>query len=170
MRLLILGAGGYGQTVADVARQSGKYAQVCFLDDGKAGPDILGKCADFMCYADENTQMYPAFGNNAGRLAWLDRFAAAGVVVPTLVHSTAYVSPTACVSAGSVVLPRAVINTACRVERGCIVNCGAILDHGCVLEEGVHLAPGAVVKAENRIPACTKVDSGEVVQNRTYPV
>lgn len=27
MRLIILGAGGYGKTVADIARQSGKYEQ-----------------------------------------------------------------------------------------------------------------------------------------------
>ena len=71
---------------------------------------------------------------------------------------------------GVTVLPRAVVNTGCTVCRGCIINCGAIVDHGCTLEEGVHLAPGAIVKAENRIPACTKVDSGEVIANRTYPL
>ena len=52
--------------------------------------------------------------------------------------------------------------------QACIVNCGAIIDHGCILEKGVHVAPGGIVKAENRIPAYMKVDSGEVIQNRSY--
>ena len=44
----------------------------------------------------------------------------------------------------------------------------SIIDHGCILEKGVHVAPGGIVKAENRIPAYMKVDSGEVIQNRSY--
>ena len=171
MRLLILGAGGYGQTVADVARQSGRYGQICFLDDGKTGPDILGPCSEYLNFADGSTQMYPAFGNNTGRLAWLDRLAQAGIpTMPALVHGTAYVSPTAQLEEGTVVLPKAVVNTDCMVKRGCIVNCGAILDHGCMLEPGVHLGPGAIVKAENRMAACTKVEAGQMIQNRTFPL
>ena len=67
-------------------------------------------------------------------------------------------------------LPHAVVNTNCVVKSGCIVNCGAIVDHGCVLEEGVHICLGAIVKAENLIPRCMKIEAGEVVQNRTYPL
>lgn len=170
MRLVIFGAGGYGQTIADIARQSGRYSDIRFLDDGKTGPEILGGCADFLQFADGETEMYPAFGNNAGRLEWLNRLEAAGIPVPTLVHSSAYVSPTAVLLPGTMVLPKAVINTGCQVKRGCIVNCGALVDHGCILEEGVHICLGAIVKAENRIPACMKVEAGEIVANRTYPV
>lgn len=170
MRLVIFGAGGYGQTIADIARQSGRYSDIRFLDDGKSGPEILGSCADFLQFADGETEMYPAFGNNAGRLEWLYRLEAAGIPVPVLVHSTAYVSPTAVLLPGTVVLPKAVVNTGCQVQKGCIVNCGALVDHGCILEEGVHICLGAIVKAENQIPACMKVEAGEIVANRTYPV
>ena len=48
------------------------------------------------------------------------------------------------------------------------MNLGAIIDHGCVIGECVHIAPGAVVKAENRIPKGMKIDSDTVVQNREY--
>ena len=67
-KLLILGAGGYGRTVEDVAKQLGCYQKIAFLDDGKAGvPGILGKCDDFLQFADESTEMYPAFGNTMDR-------------------------------------------------------------------------------------------------------
>ena len=169
-KLLILGAGGYGKTVADLAAQLGIYSKIAFLDDGQSGGNILGTCSEFEVFADGDTQMYPAFGNNATRMYWLDRLHAAGISVPVLVHPRAYVSPTASIGMGSVVLPMAVVNTGVRVADGCIVNIGALIDHDSVLEDGDHLAPGAIVKAENRIPAGSKIESGMVIENREYPL
>ena len=65
-------------------------------------------------------------------------------------------------------LPFAVINTDCHVKEGCIINCNCVIDHGCVIERGVHVCLGALVKAENRIPALMKVEAGQVIENRTY--
>ena len=65
-------------------------------------------------------------------------------------------------------MPKACIGTNVVISAGCIVNLGAIIDHGCVIGECVHIAPGAVVKAENRIPKGMKIDSDTVVQNREY--
>ena len=170
-KLMILGAGGYGKTIADVAKQLGCYQKIAFLDDGKAGiPGVLGKCEDFLQFTDESTEMYPAFGNNAVRMAWLERFEEHGIRVPTLVHPSAYVSPLATLYAGVTVLPMAVVNTGVTVQNGCIINIGSLVDHDCIIEEGCHLAPGAIVKAENRIPAGTKIDSGTVIENRQYPL
>lgn len=168
MRLIILGVGGYGRTIADIAAQLGY--EVAFLDDNCHVSDVLGKCEDFARFREEGTCFYPAFGNNEARLNWLYRLIAAGCSIPTLIHPTAYVSPTAKVEHGAVILPHAIVNANCVVKAGCIVNCGAIVDHGCVLEEGVHVCLGAIIKAENRIPRSMKVEAGEIVQNRTYPV
>ena len=170
MKLIILGAGGYGRTVADVAAQIGAYETICFLDDNSQAEDVIGRCADFAAHADENTIFYPAFGNNEGRVSWLKRLSDNGCKVATIVHPTAYVSPTVRMAEGSVILPHAIVNTGCELKAGCIVNCGAIVDHGCILEEGVHVCLGAIVKAENRIPKCMKIEAGEIVANRTYPV
>ena len=169
-KLLILGAGGYGKTVADVARQLGCYDKIAFLDDGKQGPDILGCCEEYAMFCDESTEIYPAFGNNEVRMAWLDRFLDEGIPVPTLVHPAAYVSPCAELGVGTVVLPMAVVNTGVIVDDGCIINIGALIDHDCVIEAGVHLCPGVIVKAENRIAAGEKMESGEVILARVYPV
>jgi len=167
-RLIILGAGGYGRTVADVARQTGRYAAVAHLDDAAAGAEILGACADFPRFQDDATEFYPAFGDNRRRVEWLERLEMEGCCLATIVHPRAYVSPTATLAAGCVVLPFAVVNTGCALAWGCIVNCGAVIDHGCVLEEGVHVCLNATVKAENHLPAFLKVEAGQVVPNRQY--
>lgn len=170
MKLLIIGAGGYGKTVADVAKQLGSFEKIAFLDDGKSGSSVLGRCEEYAMFCDEDTAVYPAFGNNQLRMEWLEVLMEEGIAVPTLVHPDAYVSPTATVCAGTVVLPKAVVNTGVTVGMGCIINIGALVDHDTVIENGVHLAPGAIVKAENRIPAFAKIDSGEVIENRQYPL
>ena len=169
-KLLILGAGGFGQTVADLAEQLGCYESIRFLDDGRSGENILGECNRYVDFLEEDTQIYPAFGNNAFRKLWLTRLKEAGVSVPTLIHPRAYVSPRANVGEGSAVLPMAVVNTGVTVGEGCIINIGVLVDHDSVIGNWVHLAPGAIVKAENRIPAEIKIESGTVIENRQYPL
>ena len=166
-KLLILGAGGFGHTVADLAAQLG-YEKIGFLDD--SCPNVIGKCDEYLSFQDGNTEFYPAFGNNEGRMAWMDRLEKDGCPVATLIHPSAYVSPRAQVEPGTVILPGAMVNTGCQIGRGCLLNLGAIVDHGCVLEDGVHVCLGAIVKAENRIPRCLKIEAGEIIENRSYPL
>lgn len=170
MKLIILGAGGYGRTVADIARQSKRYSDILFLDDYSTTEDIIGKCSEYINFIAPDTEIYPAFGNNEGRLQWIKKIEGDGGIVPTLIHETAYVSPEATINKGTVVLPQAIINTSVSIKRGCIVNCGSIIDHGCVIEEGVHICLGAIVKAENWIPKYMKIEAGTVIEDRTYPL
>ncbi|MBE5958495.1 MAG: hypothetical protein E7254_06495 [Lachnospiraceae bacterium] len=158
MELVILGSGGYGRTIYDIAEQLG-YNPITVLDDSNPKMPL----DSFEKYIAEDTCFIPAFGNNAFRLEWMNRIENAGGRLTQLIHPTAYVSPRAIVESGTVVLPKAVINTGTKVGRGCIINIGAIVDHDCVLGEGVHIAPGAIVKGENEIQTLSKIDSGEVV-------
>lgn len=167
-RLVILGAGGHGQTVSDIAAQTGKYTDIIFLDDN--AENVSGKCKDFLLYKNEDTEMYPAFGNNDARLEWENVFIKNEIRLAKIIHPSAYISPTAVIDDGSVVFPYAILNTNSIVKKACIINCGAIVDHGCIIEEGVHVSPGAIVKAENCIPSKMKIESGEVIPIRHYPV
>lgn len=172
-RLVILGAGGYANTVRDAAEQIG-YEIIAMLDDKLAGFELssfaqyIPKTTDGGC--DEEVEFIPAFGNNAFRLSWCDRITQAGGQLATLIHPTAYVSPRASIAPGTVILPKAVINQGTRLERGCIINFGAIIDHGCIIEEGVHVCLGAIVKGENHLLRCIKIEAGEVVERGQYPL
>ena len=160
-RLVILGSGGYGRTVADVAHQL--YYTTIVLDDS----DPAHPLSSFQSLIDSSTSFIPAFGNNALRMEWINRIEQNGGELATLIHSTAYISPTASIACGTVILPHAIVNTDVVVGKGCIINLGAIVDHGCILEEGVHIAPGAIVKGENRIAKCSKNEAGEVLERRS---
>ncbi|MGN0171113.1 MAG: hypothetical protein ACI39H_10210 [Lachnospiraceae bacterium] len=157
-RLIILGAGGYGRTVQDIAQQLG-YSSIVLDDADPAHP-----LSSFQSYINPTTSFIPAFGNNAFRLEWINRIEDNGGNLATLIHPTAYVSPKATINPGCVILPHAIVNTDVVINRGCIINLGAIVDHGCILEEGVHICLGAIVKGENRIEKCSKIEAGEVVE------
>lgn len=156
-RLLILGAGGYGRTVAEAALAAG-FDETAFLDD--KAPGALGACADCARFAGEFEYAYAAFGDCALRAAWLGRLEAAGFCLPVIVHPRAYVSPSAHLSEGAVILALAAVGASARVERGAIVNMSSIVDHDAVVGDCAHVAPGAVVKAGASVAPRTKLDSG----------
>lgn len=160
-RLVILGSGGYGRTVYDVAEQLGYSITV--LDDS----DNVHPLDSFSHYISDDTEFIPAFGNNEFRLGWLERIEKAGGKLATLVHPSAYVSPRAHVSEGCVVLPGAIINTGTRIGKGCIINLGATVDHDVIIEDGVHLCIRCIIKGENRISRCEKVEAGEIIERAT---
>lgn len=159
-RLLILGAGGYGKTVAEAAEQSGAFGEIAFLDD--AAPGVLGKCEGYAAFAGRFSHAYAAFGNNALRAVWLDRLEQAGFALPVIVHPRAYVSPSAQMSPGAVVLALAAVGASAVLERGVIVNMGAIVDHDARVEACAHIAPGAIVKASVHVDPQIKLESGTV--------
>lgn len=164
MRLIILGAGEYGHTVEDIAIQLGY--DCIFLDDSMEDYSL----ASYVKYIDPDTFFIPAFGNNTLRLEWINKIEQQGGKLAALIHPSAYISPKASIDLGTVVLPKALINTNVVVRKGCIINLGAIIDHDCVIEEGCHICLGAIVKGDNRIIALTKIEAGEVIQARQWPV
>lgn len=165
-KLVIIGAGGYGQTVYDIAVQSKRYEKIIFLDDNS---DLAcGKCDEWVNYLDE-CDIYPAFGNNELRLDFIEKILKANGNIPTIIHKSAYVSPMAKIDVGCVIMPMAVVNTNAVIEKGCIINVSSVIDHGAIIEKGCHICLGAVIKSENRIKELTKVQAGEVIADKIYP-
>ena len=107
--LLILGAGGFGQMVKETAIQVG-YEEIVFLDDAAFGKDVVGKCCDYMAKYGEYKMAVAAFGNNHTRLFWTDKLLEAGYDVPSIVHPSAIVSPSAVLGSGCFIMQRAVVN------------------------------------------------------------
>ena len=168
MRLIILGAGKYGREIQDIAEQTGRFEEIFFLDDGSDAPNVLGKCADFINYIDENTVFHVAFGNNDFREKWITELLNYKAQLVNIIHPTAYISPKAKLGRGVAVMPKAAINTYSVVKDGCMINTGAIVDHDTVINEFSHICVGAIVKADNFIPAKTKIEAGVVIERETY--
>ena len=166
-RLLVLGAGGHGKVVQEVARslldidRKPVYEAVDFLDDNSV--DAIGKIADFEKYQDKYSDVFCGIGNNKVRKQLLDQVKELGYSIPVLIHPTAYISPSAVMESGTVVEPKAIVNANTVVHKGCIISVGAIVDHDVVIDSYVHVNAGAIVKAGARVESGRKLEASEVV-------
>ena len=161
--LLILGAGGFGRMIYENAQATRQFDKIAMLDDAAKEPRVIGKLVDYKAMHKEYPCAVAAFGNNKMRLQWVKRLLEEGFVVPTIIHPSAVVSPSAVIGAGSFVMQRAVVNTNTVLGKACLVNCGAIVDHDSVVENGSHIGLGSVVKANCKIEGCRKVEAGEII-------
>lgn len=166
MKLLILGAGGHGQVVKEVAEaicdEAGSiYEKIDFLDDNAS--EAIGTIAELKKWCRAYDDVFVGVGNNAFRRQLIGQIREMGGHIPVLIHPTAYVSKTACIKAGTVVEPRAIVNANTVVGEGCIISVGAIVDHDVVVEACAHVNAGVICKAGSRIEAERKLETGEVV-------
>lgn len=161
--LLILGAGGFGHMIYESAQATRQFDKIAMLDDASKEPAVIGKLVDYKSMRKEYPCAVVALGNNNMRLQWVKRLLEADFVVPTIIHPSAVVSPSAVIGAGSFIMQRAVVNTNAHLGMACLINCGAIVDHDAEIGEGTHLSLSSVVKAHCRIEACRKIQSGEIV-------
>lgn len=168
-RLLLVGAGGHGRVVADLAETCG-WDDIAFVDDEWPELDrnsdwpVLGTLADLGHLPEHYPYALSALGDNELRLRSLATLVELGFTVPALIHPTAVVSKRAAVGAGTVAMANAVVNAATRVGQGVILNTGCTVDHDCVIGDGVHVAPGAHIAGEVAVGRSSWIGIGASVR------
>ena len=147
--LLIVGAGGHGRVVADVAYALRRWDNIAFLDDKIPNSTlvcnwrVIGNTSDAIRFREGYPEAVVAIGANPLRLEILKEMSRAGFLFPVLVHPDASVSQFTSIGAGTVICAQAAVIIGARIGIGVLVNTGASIGHDCVLEDGVHVSPGA---------------------------
>jgi len=171
-RLIILGAGGHGAVVADLAEAAG-WTVVGFVDGGKhagaEGPDgrpVLGDDAWLAGQSPNEVKLANGLGSvrdTVARRKLYEHFADRGFVFPPLIHPTAVVSARAEVGAGVIVMAGSVVQTGGRLSENVIVNTSASVDHHCCLGAHAHIAPGAVLSGGVTVGTGAHLGTGCVI-------
>lgn len=160
--LLILGAGGHGKVVAEIAKDLG-FVKTDFLDDNSL--EAVGKIQNLPEIGKAYDHIFCGIGNNQLRKQLLEQIQNLPYKrdIPTLIHPTAYISRTAQIQPGTIVEPKAIVNAGSRVGEGCIISVGAIVDHDTVIGTCAHVNAGAIVKAGGTVADYEKLEAGSVV-------
>lgn len=165
-RLLIVGAGGYGRSVAEAAIESGDFVLSGFLDDNVTDVwnfPVLGRMHDVDSWHSKADMVIVAVGNNALRLALQENFMRIKYRIATVIHPKAMVSPTATIGAGCSIMPGAVVGTNVRIGLGVIVNSGAIIDHDCIIDDYSHLGVGAAMAGGAQMGVASWIQAGSTI-------
>ena len=142
---MIYGAGGHGHVVADAAQLAG-WRVLGFLDD--ALHDAPGLAWPLFTPDDpriRDARLHVAIGDNAARQRKLADLRTLTRDPATIIHPTAWISPSARVGHGCFIGPRAMVNAHADIADGAIVNTGAIVEHHCRVGVCAHVAPGSVM-------------------------
>jgi sugar O-acyltransferase (sialic acid O-acetyltransferase NeuD family) len=149
--ILIAGAGGHGQVIADIfrARRTAGLAsdQVGFLDDDDTrhggcyiGSPVFGAVGRFTEVPHD--AIIVGIGSNATRARIFAKLSAAGEQFAIAEHPRSVVAADVTIGWGSVVCAGTVVNTGTTIGWNVIVNTGATVDHHSVIGDHVHIAPG----------------------------
>ncbi len=174
--IMVYGGGGHGKSVIELLRALGTYRIVGILDDGlPAGETILGlpvlggqEALNGMFNQGVRLAVNAVggIGNVTIRIQVFERLAGAGFVCPAVVHPTAFIEPSALLSAGVQIFPHAYVGSEARLGYGCIVNTGAIVSHDCRLDNYVNISPGAMLAGEVQVGGGVLIGMGATINLR----
>ncbi|MEH7577961.1 acetyltransferase [Priestia megaterium] len=169
-KLLILGAGGHGKVVSEIAQLMKQWEEIAFLDDREdisevLGIPIVGKLADLLALRSEYEYAFVAIGSNTARLKWTEKLSHHDFKIPTLIHPSSTVSAKSFIEEGTVIMAGAVINPDTKIGRSCIINTASTIDHDCILQEGVHTSPGVHLGGTVKVGKRTWICIGATIIN-----
>jgi sugar O-acyltransferase (sialic acid O-acetyltransferase NeuD family) len=150
MRVLVLGAGGHGQVVADIllrAQERNTLVQpIGYLDDDPAlagrnlGLPVLGAITHLSDIAHDAVVI--AIGDNVTRRRLFETLKSRGEHFVTAQHPSAVIAPDARVGAGSMICAGVIVNPGSTVGENVILNTACTVDHHNHIGHHAHIAPG----------------------------
>ncbi len=172
MHVVILGAGGHAQVVADIllrmAEAGGRLEPLGYLDDNPAlagrqflGLPMLGALSDLPNILHD--AIIVAIGDNATRRRLFGQMQAQGERFAMACHPSAAVAPDVAVGPGTMICAGAVVNPGSAIGANVILNTGCTVDHHNRVSDHAHLAPGVHTGGEVSIGEGVFVGIGATV-------
>lgn len=171
-RVIIIGAGGHAQVVADIlqcSRASGTSSvpigylddDVRLLDKKFLGIPVLGRIDDIGMIDHDGVVV--AIGDNAIRACTYTTLYQRGEKFIIARHPSAIIAPDIVIGQGTVICAGVIVNTGSVVGQNVILNTGCSVDHHNEIGDHVHIAPGAHLGGTVKIGNGTLVGIGATV-------
>lgn len=167
--LIVIGAGGHGKVVADVAVAAG-FNVAGFVDDCATtaplpGFPLLGCVSDVSHIISKmpRAKVVVAIGDNTARKKVVELLQTWGVPIARVIHPSSVISPFAQIGIGTVILPSVVVNAGAVVGNHVILNTSCSVDHDCIIGDFAHISPGAHLTGKVNIGEGAHVGTGVAV-------
>jgi sugar O-acyltransferase (sialic acid O-acetyltransferase NeuD family) len=132
------------------------------------GEDSLYDWCDVNRVKDKSVSAISAIGGQRGgdRLRLLELFKKCALLVPSIVHPSAFVSNSVSIGENCHILANASVSAGVVMGDCSIINNLANVDHECILGVGVHVAPGATLCGCVTVGKLTMIGAGSVILPR----
>ena len=166
-KIAIIGAGGHGKVVGEIALLN-QYESIHFFDDKikeiKNYPfTIIGNLAKLKNDLKNYDDFFVAIGDNKGRykkMLWLRE---EKVNIVCLIHPKSIVSKFSSLGSGTCVMANAVVNPGTFIKEGVIINTSSSIDHDCVIDEYAHISPNCSLSGNVFVGKFTHLGTGTSV-------
>ena len=166
-KIAIIGAGGHGKVVGEIALLN-EYNIIDFFDDQmneiKNFPFKIIGSIEFL---KKNLKLYDNFfvaiGNNKERYNYISWLKKEKTNIVNLVHPKSTVSQFSSLEAGSCVMANAAINAGTIIKEGVIINTSSSIDHDCQIEDYVHISPNCTLSGNVSVGKFTHLGTGTSV-------
>lgn len=165
-RLAILGCGGHGTVVADIATVVGGWEEIVFFDDRFEHKKqvfefaVLGALNGVFAKETEDHDFFVALGDASLRLQWISKLRNSGRHLVTLIHPSTSLSKRSSIGEATLLKPYSVVDAGVSIGQGCIINSGSTISHGCIVGDGVHVCPGVNIAGDVSVGNQTWVGIG----------
>lgn len=149
-KILIVGAGGHAQVIADILTLDSLLTPIGYVDDNPQlqqkkllGLPILGMIQDIPSLPHD--ALIIAIGNNKTRQQLAQTLSASGQLFVNAIHPNATISTNCHLGIGNMICAGAIVNPSTFIGNHVIVNTNASIDHHNQIEGFVHVGPGATL-------------------------
>ena len=166
-KLAIIGAGGHGKVVGEIALLN-QYKIIDFFDDRadeiKEFPfKILGTIDFLKNYLNDYDVFFVAIGNNKKRFEKIELLKKYKKKIINLIHPRSTISKISNLEKGICVMANAVINPGTLIKEGAIINSSSIVDHDCIIGDYVHLSPNCSLSGSVKVGKFSHLGTGSSV-------
>lgn len=164
-KIAIIGAGGHGKVVGEIALLN-HYDTIDFFDDNyvKDFPFTLkGNFDDLNKSIKSYNAFFVAIGDNKIRYNHIMSLKKEKINIVTLIHPKSIVSQFSHIEAGSCVMANAVINPGTFIKEGVIINTSSSIDHDCLIEDYAHISPNCSLSGNVSVGKFTHLGTGSSV-------
>lgn len=175
--LIILGLGGHSKVVKEIVAENKFIQTIGFLDDkflknikdtSSTNDNLLGPLNDINSFEIKNKYHlgFVAIGDNKLREKWLKRLLKLNYEIPNIIHSKAFVSPSANINKGTAIFANAVVQTNVNIGNGCIINTSSTIDHETRISKFTHICPGVNIAGNVMVGSNCFIGIGSsIIQN-----
>jgi len=165
LNLLIIGAGSHGKNVREVAESLRIFSKISFLDDKVTGDGVIGTCKEAAKFRNEYICAFVAIGDSKKRKKFAKFLKERNFLMPSIIATTATVSPKAVIGEGVAILPQSTVNEPV-IGDFCILASNSLVNNEVTLGDYSHVDCGGIVLKGKKVPEGTWIKSGEIYGNK----